>query len=73
MKVYDLDTIIESIGYNPLTRKYWVEKTLSDGFILSHESIYKEEVIKNISRKYFRHSAIINKRRKKKNVNRLQH
>lgn len=74
MKVYDLDTIIRSIGYDPSTRKYWVEKTLKDGFILSHESIYRQNVIDNISRRYVRHFKIINKRKKKKkNVNRLQH
>lgn len=74
MKVYDLDAIIRSIGYDPSTRKYWVEKTLKDGFILSHESIYHQNVIDNISRRYLRHFKIINKRKKKKkNVNRLQH
>lgn len=73
MKVYDLDAIIRSIGYDPSTRKYWVEKTLKDGFILSHESIYRQNVIDNISRRYLRHFKIINKRKKKKNVNRLQH
>lgn len=53
MKVYDLDAIIRSIGYDPSTRKYWVEKTLKDGFILSHESIYRQNVIDNISKKIF--------------------
>lgn len=72
MKVYNLNAIIESIGYDPMTRKYWVEKTLKDGFILSHQSIYKQEVIDNISRRYLRHFKIINKRKKKKkNVNRV--
>ena len=72
MKVYNLDAIIKSIGYDPMTRKHWVEKTLKDGFILSHQSIYKQEVIDNISRRYLRHFKIINKRKKKKkNVNRV--